>query len=241
MYRFLHALSHHYLAGMSLLNGTLGLGLICAAVIALGGSPLSRWWSVPLALLLGLPWVMNAVARRRYYVAFRPGDHREETSPLPPHDKIPVRVSGIFEVDRRWRSHTWLEGYFRSFPSREHAVIALFQPSTYGIWGQSDVRDDGMWYIFCQPAAIVGVQIGTVRFGRESLPAVALTHRLEMPGRLRRKTLRMVETTAYLGCQSEADAARLAADLLYDSQAPASRPQPLAQPRVPASGQMSET
>ncbi|MDW8269526.1 MAG: hypothetical protein RMN24_10205, partial [Anaerolineae bacterium] len=77
---------------------------------------------VGLAIVLGFgSWL----AQRRCYVAFRPEmDLAPTSSALAPADKVPVRVSGLLGVEGRERVFAELPGYYRTYASREHAVLA---------------------------------------------------------------------------------------------------------------------
>lgn len=216
MNRLLHACRRHYAGSIRLLHWLVLLLGLCAAAIGLGFTELPRLLGVPLALgplvLLGLDWH----AHRQHYVSFQSNATVPVPAPLAPRQKIAIRATGLFESEDRVQSHTLLEGYYRTFPSREHAIIAISTPSTFLGWGSRAV-DDGMWYIFCLPEAIRSVQLGHIRFGRQQMPGVALTRRASRPGTIRKKRARHFDSVAYLGCQNDRDALLVAGDLLHDA------------------------
>ncbi len=209
----LYALRRHHVGAFSLLHWVSLFSLGGAALMATERFDMHRLWSGPLLLLaVALP-VADYLAARRGYVSFTPGPHMPEATRLSPQTHVAVRATGLFEVEGKFRRHTWLEASYRTFPSREHAVIATCPPSRLLWAGRSRREDQGMWYIFCLPQAIRNVHVGYVQFGRQRRPAVALTHNMEVPGRFRRKRVRHEDTVIYLGCAHTADALVIAGDL----------------------------
>lgn len=209
----LYLLRRHHLGAFSLLHWISILGLGGGALIATGRFDVHRLWSCPLLLLaVALP-AADWLAARRDYVSFTPETHVPEAARLSPQTHVGVWATGLFEVEGRLRRHTWLQATYRTFPSREHAVIATCVPSTLLRIGRSRGQDHGMWYIFCLPQAIRNVQVGYVQFGRRQQPAVALTHTTDVPGRFRRKRTRRENVVVYLGCARTADALTIAGDL----------------------------
>lgn len=217
MFGLLYSLRRHYLGAFSLLHWISILCLVCVVLITLEPLGIHRFWRYfPLLLAFLLP-VVNYWGYRHDYVAFTPQHGNLEPLPLPSRSQLKVRATGLFEVEGKFRRHTWLEASYRTFPSREHAVIATCPPSAILRIGRSRKQDDGMWYIFCIPRAIRKVQLGQVQFGRTLCPAVALTHSFEVPGRFRRRRTRFQDEVVYLSCEQKKDAAILAGDLQADN------------------------
>ena len=224
MFGILYPLRRHNLGAFSLLHWISILSLGGAALIATGRFDVHRLWSCPLLLLTVAIPVADYLAFKRDYVSFTSESHVPEATRLSPQTHVSVWATGLFEVEGRFRRHTWLEASYRTFPSREHAVIATCVPSTLLRVGRSRGQDHGMWYIFCLPQAIRNVQVGRVQFGRQQRPAVALTHTMEVPGRFRRKRTRLEDVVVYLGCERTADALAIAGDLqVEDVRPPATR------------------
>lgn len=217
MNRVFHALREYYLGALPLLHWLVLLLAAGAVAVGLAWIAAPRVWALPLgAAALGL-WILNERARRRLYVSFQPGADAPAPAPLAASHAVAVRATGVFEVENRCQAHTWLEGYYRTFPSREHAVIASLAPHRVLRWIRRRPQCQGMWYIFCLPQAVRRVQVGRIRFGRQVLPGVALTHWMQRPGRVRRNRRVWQASIVYLGCQDDAEARLIAGDLLHDA------------------------
>ncbi len=199
----------------------------------LGGRPLARWGGIALVLVgalgaLGvLPggWAVTATAglllsglvafslwaRRRGYVEFlaqeaSSGRMNPEGSALTPQDKIAIRATGHFEVEGRRGFFVELQAFFRTFATREHAVIAYVPRSRFlkvARWPEHEV---GLWYIFFLPSQVVDLAPGTLVFGRERRLALRVLYQGE----------RGMETV-YLSFDSEIDRRRVWEDLLWDA------------------------
>lgn len=154
----------------------------------------------------------------------------DETAALPPQIKLPVYVSGCLEVGARVQRFAMLPGFYRSFATREHALLCLCQSERrllVAAWPEVEV---GLWYAFVQPRQIRALHAGTLRHGRVQLPALALeVDAVPTRGRVRR---RAVETLYIAG--DAANLGRIARDLLLDAPGavlaamPAAAPAPLA-------------
>lgn len=213
----LYSLRRHMLGAISLLHW---ISIICLALAALTATEqfeFQRIWSSPLLLFSAVIPTLDFLAARGSYVSFTPEHRALEVERLSPQTQVKVRATGLFEVEGRFRRHTWLEASYCTFPSREHAVIAVCPPSTLLWVAHSPRLDNGMWYIFCQPRAIRRIQVGEVQFGQQLKPAVAFTHTLEIPVRFRRNRTRMRDTVVYLGFEKASDALVVASDLLAES------------------------
>ena len=213
--RIMHGLSHHHVGSPSLLQWICVLLLAAAVLLALDATGLPTWTAA--APVAGLAILAHAwwTAHTSHYVLFRPepGGEPPDPAPLPPGQAIRVAVTGLFAVEERCRRHVWLSGEYRTFPTREHAVITRLEPTRYWGIGRSREQLEGMWYIFCQPGEITNVTVGELRFGALHKPCVRLTHRQERPGRLRKRRVKRIMGTTYLACDDEPDRRRLAADL----------------------------
>lgn len=162
-----------------------------------------------MAAVLGLgPWL----AQRRCYVVFRAEAGLPATSPLPlaPADKVPVRVSGLLGVEGRERVFAELPGYYRTYASREHAILARKTPRRERFCREEDSAVLGMWYLFITPAALLQVEPGRLYFGPRGRLALRLRYRR------RDRHGRETSAVAFLSFDDEADRRRVYGDLLYD-------------------------
>jgi hypothetical protein len=148
---------------------------------------------------------------------------------------VPIHASGYFTVEEKSERFTWIQGYFRTFATREHAVICLLQPKRF-LLAEWPERDVGMWYVFFSPKAVRNIRYGTVSFGRTTQPCLAIEHDIHIPKRGRFSRERTVQETVILASPTEEDTRRILADLLHDThakeeEAPPSQPlQPLPKP-----------
>jgi hypothetical protein len=146
-------------------------------------------------------------ARRQQYVAFaRQRLPAPSPTPLDPKDKIPSRATGLFEVQGKVQTFSELPAFFRTFATREHAVVAFSQPSRWLLLGRWPQHEVGMWYIFFRPEAIRDVAAGLLRFGHHARPALRLAIRAG------KRT-----QTVYLSFDSDEDRGRVWADIIHDS------------------------
>ncbi len=199
----------------------------------LNGWPLDRWLGalfvlVALASVLGRwpdKWLVASVAgvflasfiafevwaRRAAYVTFvaqKPTvrDSQSEHAPLLPQDKVEVRATGRFEVEGRSQFFVELQAFFRTFATREHAVIA-FVPRSRFLWlGQWPEHERGLWYIFFLPRQVVSLEPGVLAFGGRERLALRVTYQQD-------KRLE----AAYLSFDNETDRYRVWEDILRDA------------------------
>ncbi|MBX7233780.1 MAG: hypothetical protein K1X65_05300 [Caldilineales bacterium] len=198
------------------------------------GATLSRWLLVVLFLGAGLAWIgwipggvalaglLAAAAilliagqnraQKRFYVSFSPEAAAAPTpSPLPPADKLPTLATGLFAVDERTAAFTNLAAFYRTYPTREHAILARKTPTRFLGLGEADPTLVGMWYIFVAPAALTGVQAGTIGFGRSQRPGLRIDYVRK------NKKDQPVVASAYLGFEDASERERAWADLLVES------------------------
>ncbi|MCB0044198.1 MAG: hypothetical protein KDD92_02080 [Caldilineaceae bacterium] len=205
----------HELAGISLTRWLIWL-LTALAIVA--ATPLlpGPWWLGGIALLPALWLAIMVVTRRsRDFVRF----DAQPTPALTPQkldsaDKIPAHVTGHFSVEGQYMRYTWLPGFYRTFSTREHALLCLVRPRRFariGIWPPEQA---GMWYIFFTPPLVRAVRYGRLYFERKPRPAVAVTYELTIsrPGRKEK----VAEETVYIACADEAAAHSILADLLVE-------------------------
>jgi hypothetical protein len=215
-------------------------------------APLERWIAVLLLFaalamavgllpgglagaLLGLTLLLALLAGQRLaqssqYVHFRPQDAPAQpmsnAAPLNPADKLTLRATGLFEVEGKTQRFTELPAYYRSFSTREHAVMAVVQPSrrlaSLARWPENEL---GMWYIFVKHDELRQVQPGTLGFGRARRPALRLLVEQTLPEKNAvmdawglqwgkdKSQLRTRQQTIYLSFDGEAERARVMGEL----------------------------
>ena len=185
------------------------LGVLAGAALLrlLPGGPVLALLLLDIAflLILGQAW-----ARRRLYVHFRadaPDSAPEVLTGLRPHDKVLVRATGLFSVDGAEAPWTDLIAYYRTFATREHAIMARRTPSRFLGFGECDPETLGMWYIFISPETLKGVTPGQLYFGRQPRPALRLDYlRRTLKGKVK-------PAAAYLSFESDAGRETVWADL----------------------------
>lgn len=218
----LYALTRARWLGISLLRWIflllIGLALIWPLSRFPGGWAVSLLWLMVVAVL-GLT---ARVQQRRYFTAFQA---QEIAWPLPhalsPGDKRPVYVTGALSVQEKMRPFTALSGFYRSFATREHALLCRVQERrVLGIatWPEEEV---GLWYAFFTPQQIITIQPGTQTIGRRPLLALAVTYWPTPP--LAAKPRQTPATTLYLAFPNSDDHAAVLADLIVDWQPAAAR------------------
>lgn len=223
--RLVYRLRHHRLGGWALdcwaVTLVWGASAFIGAQWLLRGRPsLPLWHWLILALLLlsgaGL-MVLRVWAVRRSYVVFDPQPELAPppAAPLIPEDKIPLRVTGWFEVQGRTQLFADLTAYWRTYASREHAVLAIQHPTSF-LLAHSRAEDAGMWYMFIPPAAIVEVTPGVLHYGRRISPGLRVVYRRQRPVPEGKRPPKPVAAGVYLTFEDEATRERVWADLVAD-------------------------
>jgi hypothetical protein len=221
-----------------------------------GGAPLDRWLAIGLVILAGLGATglvpgglatvilcaaslvlllsLQAIASRHSYVLFRaegsPALQDPAAPRLNPAEKLPLHATGLFEVEDKQRAFTELSAFYRSFQTREHAVMALVPPSRLLVLASRPEREIGMWYMFFKSRELRRIEPGTLLFGTEERPALRLEVERPVPARTttadvfginrgdkgKSKTQR---ETLYLSFDSSADCEKVMSDLAADATA----------------------
>ena len=217
MGRLFYRLTRHKFAGQHFLRWLqIDLFLIGGAGL-LGWLP-GGWFTAGVALLL----IVGLLAGYRYwqakdFVAFIPAGMPLITpATLPSSAKLPVWASGYFGVENKHQHFTWLQGFYRTFPSREHAIICLSQSTSFLGVGRLPENLAGMWYSFFKPEAVLEIGWGEICFGTECLPGLAVTHTVRIPRRNWLQPEKDAPKTTYLAFSERDDALTVLADLLYD-------------------------
>lgn len=196
-----------------------GLLLVIGAMGGFGFVP-GRFFTIGICLVLFVSFIcLRRHWRSRDYVQFRElAAPSVNPQPLAPRDSVPVHASGYFTVEEKSERFTWIQGYFRTFATREHAVICLVQPKRFLLaeWPEKDV---GMWYVFFFPKSVRSVRYGMVSYGSLTQTCLAVEHEILIPKRGRFSRERTVQETILLTSPTEEDTLRILADLLHDRQA----------------------
>lgn len=205
--------------------------------LQVGGVPVRRWlaWllgaagllallrpggGVPYALLalvlLGAFWLWQWAAQRRGYVRFSAlAVAPPHPLPLEPATKLPVYVSGLLAVGNKVRRFAGLPGFYRTFGTREHALLCQVRPRRLAGLAAWPEEEKGLWYAFFAGAEIHAVHPGLIAFDRQSLRGFALDYTPAQPlgGKGRRRPQRL---TLYVAFTQEADFYAALADLAVE-------------------------
>lgn len=214
---FLYRVSRHVFAGAPLIRWLLILIFLCG-IVGFVGFGVGRWVVVPLCLLLILVLLFLLRQWRRVdFVQFEElPPFNVISAPLTPDDKIPVHCTGYFSVENKSQRFTWLPGFYRTFATREHALLCKVDYQKFlgiGEWPSDDV---GMWYVFFYPRDIERIQWGRLYFDNQPRLAVAVDRRVTIPATNRLQRDKDVIETIYLACATEDDGRKIVADLLHD-------------------------
>jgi hypothetical protein len=203
------------------------VGLIVVAIILaqwlLRGRPsLPAWhWLVLGLVALGVVGliILRSAAARAGYVHFTSQPSLPAPAPLKmvPDEKEATLASGRFEVEGKEGYLANLTAYWRSFGSREHAVMAIQHPSRF-LLGSLPSDQVGMWYVFFLPDNVEQVAAGTVAFGATKQPGLRILYR-RMPPPDGKKQKKPVREAVHLAFETQAARDRVWADLLADEAA----------------------
>lgn len=203
-------------AGIAMLRW-LYLLLVGLAVVWLLGRLPGSW---PVALL----WLVVAIAlagaarfaRRGYYATFVPASTLFPAGVLlPAAQKVPLYVTGHLGVEKKQRAFTALPGFYRTFATREHALLC--QVSERRLWGIATWPEEetGLWYAFFMPDQIVDIVQGSLAYGGQTLVALAVTYRPAPHGGKRRRSDPEL-STLYLSFPNADDCTAVLADLAVE-------------------------
>ena len=222
----------HELAGARLTRWLIWL-LVGASLVWTTGLLPGRWVGAGLWLAAALLMVLLVIGhRRRNFVHFYPSPTPSvNPHPLAPANKLACHVTGIFSVEGQYQRFTFLPGFYRTFATREHALLCLVRDRHFAKIGRWPQGETGMWYVFFTPELISQVRWGTLRFQKHVQRALAVDYQLTIVNPKQVKRTKVVTETVYLVPASadtaEEDARTMLADLLYDLQHdPARMPRP---------------
>lgn len=180
---------------------------------------LPAWHWAVLGLILLAAFGIIALGRwaaRAGYVRFTAQPERAAPQPLAmsPDDKEAIRATGRLEVQEKRGLLADLPGYWRTFGSREHAVMAKQDRSRFLVAGLPADRL-GMWYAFFRPEDIDEIRAGVVAFGGDTRPGLRIAYR-SLPPSDGKKPKKPVREALHLAFEDEAARDRVWADLLAD-------------------------
>jgi len=160
--------------------------------------------------------VLRTWAGHAGYVVFTPQSHLAAPPPrkMAPEDKEAHFATGRFAVAEKHGYLADLTAYWRSFGTREHAVMAIQHASRFFL-GSLPADQIGMWYIFFRPEDIEEVTPGEVAFGARGRPGLRVAYR-SLPPEDAKKPRKPSREIAYLAFESEAGRERVWADLAAD-------------------------
>ena len=207
-----YELSRHRMSALPLSRLLIGALLLLALVWGLGKLPGGWWVALVWLAVMSLFVAFGAFAARDQYITFQchPVD-LPIPAPLPPDAKVPLYATGWFSVESRERAFTNLPGFYRTFATREHALLCQLRPRR--LLGLGALPDDepGLWYAFFTPAQITRLQTGVLIAGSSHLSALAITYVAPQTKRRRQRTI-----TLHLAFPNPADRLIVLADLLAD-------------------------
>ena len=232
LFKASYVLRHYEVMGAPAQRWIVILLLLAALLLAIGllpGGPAGGLAGLLLALAL---LAGQRLAGGRQYVHFRPepaGQPAPAAAPISPAEKLIVRATGLFEVEGKAQRFTELPAFYRSFSTREHAIMAVLAPSRR-LAGLANWPEDelGMWYIFVKSNELRQVQPGVLSFGRARRPALRLLVEQTLPDKNAvldawglqwgkdKSKLATRQQTIYLSFDGEAERARVMGDLLLD-------------------------
>jgi len=209
---WLYALSRQRLGAAALLHWLVAGGLLLALLWGAGSLPGGWWVALGLSAAALSLLVLHAAARRRRFLRFQPQALAAPPPParLPVHNKLPLYVTGELSVEGRFRTFTHLPGFYRTFATREHALICQVRPGRLLPVGAPPDDEAGLWYAFFRPEQITRLTSGVVSDRGREMSALAIT----FIGPDKRQ--RPHSVTLHLCFPNPADRQTVLADLLAD-------------------------
>jgi len=185
--KFFYQLRAHRIGEWSVDRLLVTFAWAAAALVVLrwvlrGQPPLAWWhWFILALLILGglAIIILTRLAARHDFVRFTPQPELAPPAaiPLTPQDKVQTYATGHFEVEGKAGFFAGLLAYWRTFATREHAVMAIIHRSRFlGLAATPDAQL-GMWYIFIAPGTIEEACAGQLEFGAQQRPALRITYR----------------------------------------------------------------
>lgn len=211
-----YALHHFHMGGTPVSRYLASVWWVGALIFATGILP-GRWWGVAACAVLLIGQIALGIRqRRRDYVAFTPETMPAlAAAPFTPPEKAPIHVTGCFTVEGKYRRYTWLPGFYRTFPTGEHALLCHVRARRWLGVGEWPTEETGMWYVFIPPDTVEDIQWGRLRFGSSESDALAVTYTLVIPPTGRRKHDEIRRETVFIAFDQPTVGQRIVADLLH--------------------------
>jgi len=213
--------SHRFLLGGAPASRYLSTLLLFLALIWLTGLLPFRWPGVLMFSVLFLAHVVSGqLLKRRDYVTFDTAPlPRLSPAPIEGDTSLPVYVTGNLSVEGRAQRFTFLPGFYKTFATREHALLCHARPRQLYRILQWPLDEVGMWYAFIEPQVIRRIEWGKIAFTPHAMPAIAIEYEVMKvtEGRLsgKKTETRSVETM-YVASADEGILRSIAGDLLAD-------------------------
>jgi hypothetical protein len=180
--------------------------------------PASGWLGPLLALAaIAALWLWQRLARRSAYVRFTPEPPPHISPwPLSPSDKLPVYVSGTLSVENKVRRFASLPGFYRTFATREHALLCHARSRRFAGIASWPEEEQGLWYAFLHAEQVCALRTGEIAFDRAVLKGFAIEYQPLQPldGKSRRGGPQRV--TLYIAFPQVADYEAALADLAVE-------------------------
>ncbi len=219
----IYHLSRQQLAGFPVIRWLYML-LVGTALLWPLLQPARGWWGAGLALLTAIAlWLWHYFARRRSFVHFDPQPPPSVSPwPLSPSDKLPIYVSGILSVDGKARAFAALPAFYRTFATREHALLCQARPRRFAVVASWPADEEGLWYAFFSAQQVRRLRTGMVAFDRARLPGFVVDYQPvhSLDGKPKRRKLQPV--TLYVAFSQIDDYYAALADLSVEFLAVAS-------------------
>ncbi len=177
------------------------------------------WWGALVwgGVLAGC-WLMLLRQRRTDFTHFVPSVMPAlAANLLKSNQKVAVYVTGEFNVQGKRRRFTWLPGFYRTFGTREHALIGQVnerQLLWIANWPEQEV---GLWYMFIEPQSIQRIQVGELHFAGTPRPAIAIDYQLSLPSKREEDPPQLVAQKVYIVAEVAAELPAILADLIFDA------------------------
>jgi hypothetical protein len=211
----LYALHRFHFGGLPVARYIVWFWLLIALIAGVAPFP-GHWIIMTVAIVL---WVAQIVLglhfRRKSYISFTPTPQPAlHDTPLEPSEKLSIYATGLLSVEGRYQRYCALPGFYRTFATGEHALLCRVQERTWLGMFSWPPEEIGMWYAFVKPADIQQLTWGTLHFGTNANPAIAIAYHLELPPSPRRKRAEIRQEILYIAAAEPRDAERLYLDLL---------------------------
>lgn len=206
---WLYVLSRQRILSIPLIRWMIGAGIFAGLVWGLARWPGGWWMTLAWFAAAALLAALTAYGRRTQYLHFQLQHLAPPpASALPPSTKTPLYVTGMLGVNSRERLFTHLPGFYRTFATREHALLCQLRTQPVVNVGALPDDEPGLWYAFFRPEQITRIATGTVTAERQELAALAITYTAT--------DKRQRSLTIYLAFPNPSDRLTVLADLIAD-------------------------